>query len=191
MRKRFLAAMAAAMIGMSAMPALASSEEAETTESAEETGSETDRISEIEKLIQEFEEKIAELKIELRELRGSDLVEEGDVIYQDDMVILTYAGIEERSYGYDIKVDVNNLSGKALYVQTDDASINDYMVYSQLASGRVEAGKKCKAVINVNGEYADDYPLDKLEKYEAKVQILDADTYVEEVLSDPITLYFK
>lgn len=191
MRKRFLAAMAAAMIGMSAMPVLASGEEAETTEPAEETGSETDRISEIEKLIQEFEKKIAELKIELKELRGSDAVEEGDVIYQDDMVILTYAGIEERSYGYDIKVDVNNLSGKALYVQTDDASINDYMVYSRLSSGRVEAEKKCKAVINVNGEDADDYPLDKLEKYEAKVQILDADTYVEEVLSDPITLYFK
>lgn len=187
MRKRFLAAMAAAMIGMSAMPVLASGEEVETTESAEETGSEADRISEIEKLIQEFEEKIAELKAELKELRGNKETEEGDVLYQDERVIITYNGVDQGLAGPKFYYTVQNLGSVSCTVQLDETSLNDFMV-DTIASLDIAPGKKAKEDVTILG---DDLPeLDELEKIETKFVIFD-DGFENRIETDYVTIFVK
>ena len=73
--RRYVYALAAATIMSVAMPVMAeeTSTEEETSievDSTEESGTGEDRASEIEKLIQQLEKQIAELKAELKTLRG-------------------------------------------------------------------------------------------------------------------------
>lgn len=109
MRKRFFTVMAAALV-VSGMPVMAkeTSMEEKISEAVEETKDSTeaesvvsgneDRISEIEKQIHDLEKQIAALKEERKQLRESNVAEIGDVIYQDESVIITYNGIKEDEY---------------------------------------------------------------------------------------------
>lgn len=143
MRKRFFTVMAAALVvsGMSVMAKETSTEE-EISEAVEETKDSTeaesvvsgneDRISEIEKQIHDLEKQIAALKEERKQLRESNVTEIGDVIYQDESVIITYNGIKEDEYGdgYSINFITENLTDKKIIVQYEDASLNDFMFYA-------------------------------------------------------------
>ena len=109
MRKRFFTVMAAALV-VSGIPVMAkeTSTEEKISEAVEETKDSTeaesvvsgneDRISEIEKQIHDLEKQIAVLKEERKQLRESNVTEIGDVIYQDESVIITYNGIKEDEY---------------------------------------------------------------------------------------------
>ena len=113
--RRYVYALAAATIMSAAMPVMAeeTSTEEETSievDGTEESATGEDRASEIEKLIQQLEKQIAELKAELKTLRGEDATAEGDIVYQDDYVIVTYNGLKENEYGdgYTINFIIEN-----------------------------------------------------------------------------------
>ena len=139
MRKRFFTVMAAALV-VSGMPVMAkeTSTEEKISEAVEETKDSTeaesvvsgneDRISQI----HDLEKQIAVLKEERKQLRESNVTEIGDVIYQDESVIITYNGIKEDEYGdgYSINFITENLTDKKIIVQYEDASLNDFMFYA-------------------------------------------------------------
>ena len=71
----------------------------DSTEAESIVSGNEDRISEIEKQIHDLEKQIAALKEERKQLRESNVTEIGDVIYQDESIIITYNGIKEDEYG--------------------------------------------------------------------------------------------
>ena len=187
--RRYVYALAAATIMSAAMPVMAeeTSTEEETSievDGTEESATGEDRASEIEKLI-------PELKAELKTLRGEDATAEGDIVYQDDYVIVTYNGLKENEYGdgYTINFIIENLTDKKINVGYDDESINGFMCYTGFYADIV-AGKKTKEVIDMY-EGSDDYcPMEELESLEFCVVVSDADTYDEISTSDPVVINF-
>lgn len=203
MRKRFFTVMAAALV-VSGMPVMAkeTSTEEKISEAVEETKDSTeaesvvseneDRISEIEKQIHDLEKQIAALKEERKQLRDSNVTEIGDVIYQDESVIITYNGIKEDEYGdgYSINFITENLTDKKIIVQYEDASLNDFMFYA-VYSANLAPNKKSKDEIDMY-ESDDEYcPMEDLEYLEFKVVVLDGDSYDEICISDPVTISFE
>ena len=198
MRKRFFAVMAAALV-VSGMPVMAkeTSTEEKISGAVEETKDSTeaesvvsgneDRISEIEKQIHDLEKQIAALKEERKQLRDSNVTEIGDVIYQDESVIITYNGIKEDEYGdgYSINFITENLTDKKIIVQYEDASLNDFMFYA-VYSANLAPNKK--SMYESDDEYC---PMEDLEYLEFKVAVLDGDSYDEICISDPVTISFE
>lgn len=184
MRKVFYALAAASMLMASVAPTMAE----EATEAQTVIEGDEDSIEGIEALLQQLDKRIAELKTKLKGLRGETAVQEGDVIYQDDMIILTYDGITDEYGRYDIKFTAENLTDKKIRVQTADASVNGIMTYSMLAEG-MEANKKAKGIFTVTDEVEVEN-LEDLETMEFKIQVLDDTTYQELLLTDPITINF-
>lgn len=203
MRKRFFAVMAAALV-VSGMPVMAkeTSTEEKISEAVEETKDSTeaesvvsgneDRISEIEKQIHDLEKQIAALKEERKQLRESNVTEIGDVIYQDESIIITYNGIKEDEYGdgYSINFITENLTDKKIIVQYEDASLNDFMFYA-VYSANLAPNKKSKDEIDMYESYDEYCPMEDLEYLEFKVAVLDGDSYDEICISDPVTISFE
>lgn len=184
MRKSFYALTMALALSASTVPVMA--EEASTevaTEAADEN-----TVEGIEAMIQQLEKQLAELKQKLKGLRGEDAIQEGDVIYQDDMIILTYDGITDEYGRYDIKFTAENLTDKKIRVQTSDTSINGYMTYQMYAVG-LEANKKSKGTLTISDD-VDIEDIKDLETMETKIQVLDDSTYEQLLLTDPITINF-
>lgn len=201
MKKKFFAGMIAALLATTTVvPTMAeetSSEvetavEMESTEEGSESADTNDRISEIEKLIQSLEKQIAELKTELKTLRGTTATEVGDIIYQDDSVIITYNGVEENEYGngYDIKFITENLTDKKLMIAYEDSSLNGFMFYSSYYAS-VAANKKSKDAIEMYDGMDEYCPMDELESLEFCIEVSDGDTYDEIIYSDPIIINFN
>ena len=108
--RRYVYALAAATIMSAAMPVMAeeTSTEEETSievDGTEESATGEDRASEIEKLNStSWKSRLPKLKAELKTLRGEDATVEGDIVYQDDSVIVTYNGLKEMSTEMDIRL---------------------------------------------------------------------------------------
>lgn len=60
--------------------------------------------------------------MELQALRGENTVKAGDVVYQDDYVILTYTGLTDDEYsdGYSINFFQENLTDQKITVMFDE-----------------------------------------------------------------------
>lgn len=196
MRKRFFTVMAAALV-VSGMPVMAkeTSTEEKISEAVEETKDSTEAESVVsgnEDRISEIEKQIAALKEERKQLRESNVTEIGDVIYQDESVIITYNGIKEDEYGdgYSINFITENLTDKKIIVQYEDASLNDFMFYA-VYSANLAPNKKSKDEIDMYESYDEYCPMEDLEYLEFKVAVLDGDSYDEICISDPVTISFE
>lgn len=137
--------------------------------------------------IAEIEAQIEELEAELRELKGETGIEEGDVVYQDEEVIITYDGIGERSRGYEIKLIVENISDQTLTVQARETSINGFMV-DPMCSIEVAPGKKAKDGIGIVGEAAEDNPMDEVESVETKFCVYRGSGFMDSYTTDNIII---
>lgn len=193
-------ALAATMFLSTMVPVMAeeTSTEVETTVEIESEGESatggaegTDRASEIQNLISQLEHQIAELKVELQALRGENTVKAGDVVYQDDYVILTYTGLTDDEYsdGYSINFSMENLTDQKVTVMFDEESLNDYMFYS-IFSANMTAHKKAKVTVDLYPDDENYCSKDELESFEFSVAVVDSDTYDEINVSDPVTMYF-
>lgn len=121
--------------------------------------------------IAEIEAQIAELQAELRELKGEIGAEEGGILYQDDLVTITYDGIDGEESDYDIKVIIENTStDHTLTVQARETSINGFMV-KPLFSAEVAPGKKIKDGLSIKYDVAEEYPMSEVESVETKFMI--------------------
>lgn len=188
MRKSLYALNMALALAVSTAPVMAMAEETSTEEGAEIAADEN-TVEGIEAMIQQLEKQIAELKQKLKELRGEDAIQEGDIVYQDDMVIITYNGISDEYGRYDIMLTAENLTDKKIRVQTSDTSINGYMTYQMFSVG-LEANKKSKGTLTID-DSVEVENIEDLQNVEAKIQILDDTTYEELLLTDPITINFN
>lgn len=188
MRKSLYALTMALALAVSTAPVMAMAEETSTEEGAEIAADEN-TVEGIEAMIQQLEKQIAELKQKLKELRGEDAIQEGDIVYQDDMVIITYNGISDEYGRYDIMLTAENLTDKKIRVQTSDTSINGYMTYQMFSVG-LEANKKSKGTLTID-DSVEVENIEDLQNVEAKIQILDDTTYEELLLTDPITINFN
>lgn len=214
--RRYAYALAAAILLSTTVPVMAeeTGTEVETiieVESEEETGTEvettieveseeesatggaegTDRASEIQNLLSKLDKQIAELKAELQTLRGDNVVKEGDIVYQDDYVILTYTGLTDDEYsdGYSINFSMENLTDQKITVMFDEESLNDYMFYS-IFSANMTAHKKATGTVDLYPDDENYCSKDELESFEFSVAVVDSDTYDEINVSDPVTMYF-
>lgn len=198
--RRYAYALAAAILLSTTVPVMAeeTGTEVETiieVESEEESatgGAEgTDRASEIQNLLSKLEKQIAELKAELQTLRGDNVVKEGDIVYQDDYVILTYTGLTDSEYsdGYSINFSMENLTDQKITVMFDEESLNDYMFYS-IFSANMTAHKKATGTVDLYPDDENYCSKDELESFEFSVAVVDSDTYDEINVSDPVTMYF-
>lgn len=131
------------------------------------------------------------LKVELQALRGENTVKAGDVVYQDDYVILTYTGLTDDEYsdGYSINFSMENLTDQKITVMFDEESLNDYMFYS-IFSANMTAHKKAKGTVDLYPDDENYCSKDELESFEFSVAVVDSDTYDDINISDPVTMYF-
>jgi len=138
--------------------------------------------------IAELEKQIAELQAELSELKGE--AAEGSVLYEDDRVVIKYAGISGDEKKYEISFEVENLtSDKSLLIQNRETSFNGYMVDSVYCNITVAPGKKAKGGITVRDANAQEYPMDELESIETKFYVADKEHMATDfVMSDPVVI---
>jgi hypothetical protein len=186
MRKSLYALTMALALTVSTAPVMA---EETSTEEGAEIAADENTVEGIEAMIQKLEKQIAELKQKLKELRGEDAIQEGDIVYQDDMVIITYNGISDEYGRYDIMLTAENLTDKKIRVQTSDTSINGYMTYQMFSVG-LEANKKSKGTLTID-DSVEIENIEDLQNVETKIQVLDDTTYEELLLTDPITINFN
>jgi hypothetical protein len=186
MRKSLYALTMALALAVSTAPVMA---EETSTEEGAEIAADENTVEGIEAMIQQLEKQIAELKQKLKELRGEDAIQEGDIVYQDDMVIITYNGISDEYGRYDIMLTAENLTDKKIRVQTSDTSINGYMTYQMFSVG-LEANKKSKGTLTID-DSVEVENIEDLQNVETKIQVLDDTTYEELLLTDPITINFN
>jgi hypothetical protein len=186
MRKSLYALTMALALAVSTAPVMA---EETSTEEGAEIAADENTVEGIEAMIQKLEKQIAELKQKLKELRGEDAIQEGDIVYQDDMVIITYNGISDEYGRYDIMLTAENLTDKKIRVQTSDTSINGYMTYQMFSVG-LEANKKSKGTLTID-DSVEIENIEDLQNVETKIQVLDDTTYEELLLTDPITINFN
>jgi hypothetical protein len=186
MRKSLYALTMALALAVSTAPVMA---EETSTEEGAEIAADENTVEGIEAMIQKLEKQIAELKQKLKELRGEDAIQEGDIVYQDDMVIITYNGISDDYGRYDIMLTAENLTDKKIRVQTSDTSINGYMTYQMFSVG-LEANKKSKGTLTID-DSVEVENVEDLQNVETKIQVLDDTTYEELLLTDPITINFN
>jgi TolA-binding protein len=186
MRKSLYALTMALALAVSTAPVMA---EETSTEEGAEIAADENTVEGIEAMIQKLEKQIAELKQKLKELRGENAIQEGDIVYQDDMVIITYNGISDEYGRYDIMLTAENLTDKKIRVQTSDTSINGYMTYQMFSVG-LEANKKSKGTLTID-DSVEIENIEDLQNVETKIQILDDTTYEELLLTDPITINFN
>jgi TolA-binding protein len=186
MRKSLYALTMALALAVSTAPVMA---EETSTEEGAEIAADENTVEGIEAMIQKLESQIAELKQKLKELRGENAIQEGDIVYQDDMVIITYNGISDEYGRYDIMLTAENLTDKKIRVQTSDTSINGYMTYQMFSVG-LEANKKSKGTLTID-DSVEVENIEDLQNVETKIQVLDDTTYEELLLTDPITINFN
>jgi hypothetical protein len=186
MRKSLYALTMALALAVSTAPVMA---EETSTEEGAEIAADENTVEGIEAMIQKLEKQIAELKQKLKELRGEDVIQEGDIVYQDDMVIITYNGISDDYGRYDIMLTAENLTDKKIRVQTSDTSINGYMTYQMFSVG-LEANKKSKGTLTID-DSVEIENIEDLQNVETKIQVLDDTTYEELLLTNPITINFN
>lgn len=186
MRKSFYALTMALALAVSTAPVMA---EETSTEEGAEIAADENTVEGIEAMIQQLEKQIAGLKQKLKELRGEDAIQEGDIVYQDDMVIVTYNGISDEYGRYDIMLTAENLTDKKIRVQTSDTSINGYMTYQMFSVG-LEANKKSKGTLTID-DSVEVENIEDLQNVETKIQVLDDTTYEELLLTEPITINFN
>ena len=153
-------------------------------------GSVTVMAEDKEARIAEIEKQIEELQAELAELKGDEEKAEGDVLYQDDKVIIRYAGISGEGTDYDINFEIENLSDKTLMVQLKNTSLNGYMV-DLLMSTDIAPGKKAKDGAGFaiwDKEIASEYPLEDLESIETAFSVFDRNKITDNYTTDQIVI---
>jgi len=140
--------------------------------------------------IAELEKQIAELQAELSELKGDEAKAEGSVLYEDDRVVIKYAGISGDEKKYEISFEVENLtSDKSLLIQNRETSFNGYMVDDVYCNITVAPGKKAKGGITVRDANAQEYPMEDLESIETKFYVADKEHMATDfVMSDPVVI---
>lgn len=128
---------------------------------------------------------IDEARTALAKLRAG--VTENSVLFEDDMIRITYAGTAEMTdYGeLDVNIIVENLSEHNLGFRLDNTSCNGWAVDGYI-SNSVPAGKKAKLVFSIYNaaESADLEKVEDLENIEGSISVYDTDSY--DSLTEPV-----
>lgn len=138
--------------------------------------------------IAELEKQIAELQAELSELKGE--AAEGSVLYEDDQVIIKYAGITGEGTDYKIELELENISEKNLLIQLRETSLNGYMV-DLLMNTKLAPGKKAKdsfGFASWDKEAAAEYPLEELESIETAFWVCNSDDWSDSYKTDQVVI---
>ena len=113
----------------------------------------------------------------------------GTLIYQNEDVIITYTGMSGYSNYYYINLEVENLTDETLLIQTEETSINGYMV-DPLYSVDISPGKKAANGMMIWSNDAKAYPLESVETVETKFRIMNDDYSIRSV-TELVTVYQK
>lgn len=100
-------------------------------------------------------------------------------VYKDENVVVKLLGISEPGSlgGYNIELQVENLTENSLTVQNRETSINGYMAETSALSVDVSPGKKVKTSLMVFGDDSEEFPVIKIKSVETKLMICNADDY--------------
>ena len=118
---------------------------------------------------------------------NSKRIADSEVLYQDDLLTITYDGMKESSLGYKVNFVIENTSDQKLTVQVRDTSINGIMI-DPMCSIEVAPGKKAKDGFTVFGEDAEENPMDDVENIETKFHIIKGDGFSDYIDTDNIVI---
>lgn len=109
------------------------------------------------------------------------------VIYEDEIVQITYTGIEkDLSFGWtDVKLTIENKSDKKICVQDQDVSINGVMT-DPIFSCEITKGKKANDIMTFT--HLEEDGIDKIETIELSFHIFDYDSRDTIIDTEPITI---
>lgn len=100
--------------------------------------------------------------------------EEASVLFEDATAKITYTGLEESTFGADMKVTIENLSDKNITVNTRDVSVNGIMS-DPIFSVDVAAGKKANDTITFYD--LEDKGIDEIGEIELGFHVYDSDSW--------------
>lgn len=112
----------------------------------------------------------------------SSAVQAEKVIYDENKVKITYTGVEKKAITTEIKLKIENASGKDLVIQADDLSINDCMM-TNLFSSTVKDGKTANDGLEVGNSDLEENKIDKISTAEFKLTFSDPESF-ESVFKD-------
>ena len=115
----------------------------------------------------------------------------GTVVLDQNGVRITVQGLNsnESLWGVDVNVLVENNSGRSVYVQTDDVSVNGFMIYPYFSCA-VTDGKVAYDMISFMQSDLDENNITEIDTVELIFHVFDYDNWDTILDSDPITLTF-
>ncbi len=115
----------------------------------------------------------------------------GTVVLDQNGVRITVQGLNsnESLWGVDVNVLVENNSGRSVYVQTDDVSVNGFMIYPYFSCA-VTDGKVSYDMISFMQSDLDENNITEIDTVELIFHVFDYDNWDTILDSDPITLTF-
>lgn len=107
------------------------------------------------------------------------------VLYEDSTAKITLTGLESGLFGTELKVKIENLSGKTICVQSRNVSINGIMV-EPMFSAEVAAGKTANDELTFSN--LEKNRIDKIGNIELSFHVLDYDTFDKIVDTEQISI---
>ena len=110
-------------------------------------------------------------------------------LYNDNGVKIDFTGLNKKGglLGPEVKMLIDNKSGKAITIQARDFSVNGFMI-DPIMSEDVKDGKKENTEIDILQDYLDENGSTEIKEIELKITIIDSETFETITTSDNIKI---
>lgn len=112
---------------------------------------------------------------------------EEQVLYDENDIKITATGMEDSLFGTDLKLLIENNSGKSITVQARNSNVNGYMVDTMM-SADVASGKKANDSLTFQTSGLKDSGIEQIAEMEFSFYIFDSDTWDTILETDLITV---
>ena len=112
---------------------------------------------------------------------------EEQVLYDENNIKITATGMEDSLFGTDLKLLIENNSGKSITVQARNSNVNGYMVDTMM-SADVASGKKANDSLTFQTSGLKESGIEQIAEMEFSFYIFDSDTWDTILETDLITV---
>lgn len=112
---------------------------------------------------------------------------EEQVLYDENDIKITATGMEDSLFGTDLKLLIENNSGKSITVQARNSNVNGYMVDTMM-SADVASGKKANDSLTFQTSGLKESGIEQIAEMEFSFYIFDSDTWDTILETDLITV---
>lgn len=113
------------------------------------------------------------------------------VIYDNDGLKITYKGIEYGSFTTDIKLFIENNSGRNLTVASRDESVNGFMISGVMVCEIADGKKANKEMSFFTSDLKDsNINYEDIKDIEFKINYYNTDNWLDSIETGPLTIHF-